>query len=405
MTPAPDSERFALAAAALLLALLLVTTLAPAQWASLPDFDKAYYPAGRKALVAPGTLYAAEVVDFVNVPIVALLFMPFALLDESSARLAFSLTGVAAVTLTVVWLARACGLTPWARAGVLALVVLSGPLHYSFALGNASHLLLPLLLAVFAADRAGRDATAGALLALAAVVKIPLLVLPLHFLLGRRWRALAAFGVTLAGVATLSLALFGLELHRTWFLRCIQPFAQGPLAAYNVQSVDGLLARLMTEAGRQDWSPVAVGPAFLALRSALIALLLGAVVAACWPRGGVARGGASTLGLSIVLTLALLVSPISWTHYYVFLSLPLAFLIGGWIRAPRFRGWLALVAAGALLLSLPVLAAPGRGGSVLRWLYRATAHSPHFVGGLLLLAALIVARRAGPEDRVRPASS
>lgn len=393
MTPTPRGERLAHTATALLFVLLLATTLAPARWASLPDFDKAYYPAGSRILTAPGTLYDAQIVDFVNVPIVALLFTPLSLLDPPGARLAFSGIGVAALALTILGLARACSLTPWATAGVLAMSLLNGPLSYSLALGNASHLLLPLLLAVFAAERAGRDAAAGALLALAAIVKIPLLLLPLHFVLGRRWRALLAFAATLAGLAALSLLLFGLELHRIWFERCIRPFAQGPLAAYNVQSVDGLLARLSTEGRRQDWSPLAVGPAFRILRSALLALLFGVVVAACWPRSELERRGPGTLGLSIVLVLALLVSPISWTHYYVFLLLPLAFLIGGWIPAPRGRAWLALVAAGALLVALPVTAAPGHGGPLLRWAYRGSAHSPHFVGGLMLLAALIAARR------------
>ena len=63
-------------------AALLVAVLRPAAWASLPDFDKAYYPAGHKALAAPATLYDAPVVDFVNVPLVALLFAPFAWLSE-----------------------------------------------------------------------------------------------------------------------------------------------------------------------------------------------------------------------------------------------------------------------------------------------------------------------------------
>ena len=119
--------------------------------------------------------------------------------------------------------------------------------------------MLPLLLAAFACDRAGREALAGALVAVAALLKIPLFVLPLSFLLRRRWRALLAFAATVAVLAALSLLLFGFDLHRVWFERCIRPFAEGPLGAYNVQSVDGFLARLMTSGGRQDFSPLAVG--------------------------------------------------------------------------------------------------------------------------------------------------
>lgn len=393
MTPSPRGARLAHAAAAVLLLLLLVTTLQSGRQAALPDFDKAYYPAGRKILVAPGTLYDAEVVDFVNLPIVALPFAPFTLLAPSAARLAFNALGVCSVLLAAAWFSRRAGLGAGARVGALGLLVLNGPLHYSFGLGNLTHVLLPLLLAVFVADRAGRDAAAGALLALAALVKIPLLLLSLHFALNRRWRALGAFSATIAGAAALSLALFGFELHRTWFERCIRPFARGPLAAFNVQSVDGFLARLLTQGGRQDWSPVAVEPIFHAARVALLGLLAGSVIVVCWPRRHAARIHDSSLDLAIVLALALLISPISWTHYYLFLLLPLWFLLGGWLKAPSGRAWRAAFAAGALLVSLPVLATPGRSGWPIHWLYRATAHSPHFLGGVLLWGALLAARR------------
>jgi hypothetical protein len=215
-------------------------------------------------------------------------------------------------------------------------------------------------------------------------------VLPLSFLLRRRWRALAAFAATLAGLVALSLLIFGFELHRVWFDRCIRPFAEGPLGAYNVQSVDGFLARLTTKGGRQDFSPLAVGAGFHTARLALLALLVGSVVAVGSARGAEAR--TATLDLAIALALALVASPISWTHYYAFLLLPLWFALTGWIVPARHPAWRALGMTGALLVSLPVLAAPGRAGPALFAVYRATAHSPHFVGGVLLLAALLAAR-------------
>lgn len=391
MTAPRAGAGLAHAVAGLTFAALAAATLRPAAWASLPDFDKAYYPAARKALSAPATLYDAPIVDFVNVPLVALLLAPFSLLSEARARLAFSVLGLLAVALAVAWLARLAGLGAWGRVAALLLLILNGPLHYSFGLGNLSHVLLPLLLAVFAAERAGREALAGALCALAALVKIPLFVLPLSFVLRRRWRALGAFAATVAGLAALSLLLFGFDLHRIWFERCILPFAGGPLTAYNVQSVDGFLARLTTKGGRQDFSPIAVGAAFQAARVGLLLLLVGTVAAVCRPRASAA--GLATLDLTIVLTLALLASPVSWAHYYVFLLLPLWFALAGWIATPRGVPWRALGLAGVLLASLPVLASPGRAGAPLFWIHRATAHSPHFVGAVLLLAALLAARR------------
>jgi hypothetical protein len=134
-----------------------------------------------------------------------------------------------------------------------------------------------------------------------------------------------------------------------------------------------------------------VGGAFQAVRVALLALLLGAVVAAC--RRRVPGSGTATLDLSIVLALALVASPVSWSHYYAFLLLPLWFALAGWIAPPRATAWRVCGLAGALLASLPVLATPGRAGPPLYWIFRWTAHSPHFVGGMRLRAALLAARR------------
>lgn len=383
-------------ATALTALLLIGGTLRPSSWRSLPDFDKAYYPAGQKILTAPSTLYDAPVVDFVNIPIVALFFAPLAFLDAETARLAFAIVGNLSVLMTGALLVRLAGLDGWRRIAVFALFLVNGPLRYSFELGNATHLLLPLVLAILADARAGRETRAGALLALAAVVKIPLLVLALHFFLRHRWRALAAFGAGVAAVVGASILLFGLELHRVWFERCIRPFAAGPLGAYNVQSVDGFLARAIAGGRRHDWAPISVGPEFLLARYALLALLVGSVV---WASSRPARPTdprVEGLELSIVLCLALLVTPISWTHYYLFLLLPLAFYTGGGLAVPRGPLWLAALFAGTALVSLPVVEAGGRTSAALRPLMLATAYSPFFFGGTLLLGVFLAARwRAG----------
>src|SRR5262245_64323314 len=129
-----SARRLADAVAGLAFAALAAASLRPAVWGSLPDFDKAYYSAGRKALSAPATLYDAPTVDFVNVPLVALLFAPVSALPEREARLAFTVAGLAAVGLATAWFVRAAGLAPWGRAAAVLLLVLNGPLHYSIAL-------------------------------------------------------------------------------------------------------------------------------------------------------------------------------------------------------------------------------------------------------------------------------
>ena len=113
--------------------------------------------------VTPEELYAAPTVDFVNVPLLALPFVPLSALPERTARVVFGVVGMAALGLAAVWFFRSAKLDPWGRAAAMLLLVLNGPLHYSVALGNLSHVLLPVLLAAFTAGRAGREARAGTL--------------------------------------------------------------------------------------------------------------------------------------------------------------------------------------------------------------------------------------------------
>jgi hypothetical protein len=60
------------------------------------------------------------------------------------------------------------------------------------------------------------------------------------------------------------------------------------------------------------------------------------------------------LQFSVVLLLALVISVISWTHYYMLLLLPLAYYLGGMLPLPDDRITRGLFWTGFLLTSLPV---------------------------------------------------
>ncbi|MEB3219575.1 MAG: hypothetical protein VKN72_25525, partial [Nostocales cyanobacterium 94392] len=66
---------------------------------SLTDFSGAYYPAGKLVTENPEQLYKLSNIDifgFVNIPIVAYLFVPFSWLDPTTAKVAFTFLGIVA---------------------------------------------------------------------------------------------------------------------------------------------------------------------------------------------------------------------------------------------------------------------------------------------------------------------
>src|SRR5581483_9946422 len=95
------------------------------------DFRVAYWRAGRLALTNPAAMYSSAELLFVNLPAVALLFVPVARLDVGPACGVFTVVGVAAVAAAWWLLVRLAGLMGWRRWALAGLFVCIGPLFYS----------------------------------------------------------------------------------------------------------------------------------------------------------------------------------------------------------------------------------------------------------------------------------
>jgi hypothetical protein len=357
----------------------------PPQW--WDDFNKAYYPAGQFIFSHPYELYAGTEPAFVNIPIIAVFFMPLSALGLAGAQLAFACLGVLLVGLACCLLLRLTGASGPVRLAIVGLFLLNGPLYYSFREGNLTHYVFFLLVAALVCLESKRDGAAGALLAVAALVKIPLFLFGVYYLLRRRWRVLAGFTVALLVLCGGSLLAFGPDVHVYWFRQCIVPFSGKPLTAYNLQSLSSFLGRLLTDNGIGDWSPVDVGPGFRLLHLALVVLVGGAAAGVCRSCRHPAGPEGDRLEFCITLCLALVTSPISWTHYYLFLILPYALYLGGGLPVPRGRSWLAALALALSLTSPP----SGAFCSAKAWARPLLSH--YLFGGLLLLGTLLAARR------------
>ena len=367
----------------------------------LIDFIKAYHYAGRAIVSDPATLYdCTRAQCYVNLPAIALLFVPFGLMEPYAAGVVFSLIGLAALAAAMRRLTRDANPDV-----ILWLIVLSGPLYYSIRIGNTTHFLLIALIVAFDRLANRRDRLAGTLLGAAALIKPPLALFLVYLLLRRRVAAAWTMAVVGAAVVAVSVVLYGIDLHRYWLTEFVIGHGGSPIGAYNVQSVNGFLAHLLTRGHLRDWYPIPMGAGFRAASLTLTAAIVLGVALVCWRAGRPRSQQAWYAELSLMLTLAVVIAPISWSHYYLLLLIPIAAMLGG-SRLPLPNRRIAVgVTLAALLMSLPVviLPVPGRIPSAL---YDRVAVSHYFYGGLVLLAALAAVRvRADAGTALAPRSA
>jgi hypothetical protein len=365
------------------------------------DFFKANYRAA-EALIhdGPHAIWDGDepfAVGFVNIPILAWLTVPLVRLGEAGAAWTFLALGAAATIAAFFLLRRLTRLDRWRAPALLFLFLVNGPLVNSLREGNTTHFILLLLVAALLLWRAGREFAAGFALGVCAVFKLPFLLFGAYFLLRRRWRIVAGGATSIGLTVALSLAVFGAEINGAWIRCCVEPFAKGVMPAFNVQSIDGFLMRLVTgESQLQVWEPQELSVAHKVARLAIFAVLYGAVFWLIWRSERAPPPAQATTGLAprdyreyaLVLVLALATSPVSWTHYYLLLLLPFALWLGGRLPLPddaatRRLMWGALAVASAPVVILP-LEADWLGAVASR-----TVVSAHLFAGLLMLAALV----------------
>jgi hypothetical protein len=236
-----------------------------------------------------------------------------------------------------------------------------------------------------------RDIICGILLAIVTLIKPPIGFLVIYFIFRKRWRVIFGFAVTLVAVTGVSILLFGYQLHLFWLQNVFFRFSNQPLASFNVQSVSGLLARLLTNASLISWQPIVVQWEFKLIQYILVSLLVGGTIWICMRSKSSQTLEVQNLEFSIFLCLALIISPISWTHYYLLMLLPLTLYFGNKLAVPKRKIWLGFVMLSILLISLPEIALPERViYSSNFWVRLLVSH--YFFGGVLLLGILLVAR-------------
>ena len=316
--------------------------------------DLHVYLGGAAALDAPGTLYsyvyAEQTPDFplpfTYPPFAALVFYPLSKLPFAVVALGWQIGTIAAlygvVRLSQRLISPGAAADGGHRRAMLwtALGIWTEPLRSTFDYGQVNVILV---LAVLWAVSSTRWWLSGLLVGVAAGIKLTPAISGLYFLGVRRWGAAVFAAVVFAGTVVLSLAVIG-QQARYYFTDLLGDASRvGPIGTSFNQSWRGGISRILGhDAGYGTL--VLAGIAVTAILAAWAWRALGST----WT-GDADR---DRLGSLLVVELfGLLISPISWTHHWIWLVPLMIWLFDGpWCSRAGARAlgwaWLLLTVVG-----------------------------------------------------------
>nr|WP_133909133.1 glycosyltransferase 87 family protein [Actinophytocola oryzae] len=313
--------------------------------------DSAVYRSGAIALLTGEPLYDSDFLSseppwarlpFTYPPTGALLFVPLALFATQiswGVLGALSVLALALVVRTAIQSlpTRPTWMTP-ARTTVIVTVLALGlePVWRTLFLGQINLILMALVVVDVLVLGRSRY-LGGVLVGVAAAVKLtPLIFVPHLWLVGRRADAVRAV-VTFAVLQALIFVIIPHDFRQFWSVAVTNPERTGPTFWAGNQSLNGLMLRLT------DLAPWALGAAIA------VGLLLAVPAVFLVRRYHLA--GQPLTALLVTAFFGVLLSPVSWSHHYVWV-VPLVVLLlsrlpdrlpEGWARVRDLSGIGAVV--------------------------------------------------------------
>lgn len=332
-------------------ALLLASVAARLGWTYLAPnganfVDLHVYLGGAAAIDHPGALYsyvyANQTPDFplpfTYPPFAAVVFYPLALLPFGLVAFLWQIATMAALYGAIRISQRLTRVAAGPRGRRLAMVwtavtIWIEPLRSTFDYGQVNVLLMT---AVLWAVYTTRWWLSGLLVGVAAGIKLTPAISGVYLAGARRWAAAVSSAVVFVATIGISVVVVGDQTRYYFFDLLGDAHRVGPIATSFNQSWRGAISRILGH-------DVGFGPLLV------VALVVTAVLAVLAWR---ALDATDQLGRLIVVELfGLLLSPISWTHHWVWLVPLMIWAIHGAGRALRGArivgwGWLALTVVG-----------------------------------------------------------
>ncbi|WP_189060134.1 glycosyltransferase 87 family protein [Longimycelium tulufanense] len=315
----------------------------------------------------PAPLHGPQLA-FTYPPLAAVLFSVLALVPSSVALLLLTLAGFAALAATCVLAASRVGLRPGYGIGlaIAAVGLAFEPVRETLSFGQINLILMGLIALDCLLPRTRWPR--GMLIGVAAAIKLTPAVFVLFFLPRRQWKPVLTAAATFVACGLLGWVLAPRDTVAYWFGALLDPSRIGGLAYTANQSLRGVLHRLGLPAGTETvaW----LGTSLL-------------VVAVTWFVVRGARGNGKDLAALIAVgATQLSISPVSWSHHWVWIA-PAAVLLAGalWKYRDARLGW------GVVVMLMFVLAPqwwmPRGGNHELDWSWW-----QHILGNVYVWSAL-----------------
>ncbi|MFN0113042.1 MAG: glycosyltransferase 87 family protein [Paracoccaceae bacterium] len=383
-----------------------------------------FYDAGQKARVGefadlydPHALIAGKEpfgnMSFVSAPVTSFAYIPLTAMEPWTGTVVFKLAGALAEALALallLWKLRPLaaeapdgGVATWALFAWGALFF--QPLFsWMFVGGQSTPFVFLLLVVAWASYLGDRHWVAAFAVALAVLVKPAFAPAALVLFLFGPARFRVAAVAAGAAFALVSVALLGVDLHIAFVRKALEESAlvnspwqnSNPLAWIEVLIVPA--ADYASGAVRPTDAKLIVGAAQLAAAAAVAATALWHI------RSGLSRQAARHTAFSASLLVALVASPIIWSHYLILLLIPLLPLVA--LRSHLPRAAHAVVALGVLLAVFQNTLVVNKLHDMIGFDTQAMLFAIALLKGataLLMLAALLVWRRAVLVALRRPA--
>ena len=349
--------------------------------------DLEVYRLGVATWLAGGDMYgplpptlSGLALPFIYPPFAAMVLLPLEMLPWTAAWIALYAVSVSSVAVTLYVVARRV----WPQGGrpgalsvasaALPVALLLEPVLETIKFGQVNLVLMALVAVDCLAERTRWPR--GLLVGIAAAIKLTPAAFVLFFLLRGDRRAVVVTVVTALAATGLGFAVDPASSARYWF--------GGPAAGvsgsvfYTNQTVQAVLARAEVPA-------LAAKAVWLVATVALLVLIVPVV-----------RRAGSALALVTVAGFALLVSPTSWSHHWVWIAPALLVVVAQAIRLGS-RAWAAAAAVLVVTFTVaPFRWLPHEHEAELSWTAgQQVVGATYVIAGVLALVAVRVATSAG----------
>lgn len=294
-----------------------------------------YYDYDQMQQVISGFHLVKGVQIQVNPPSSVVLLAPLALLPPTSVRLAWLLVNLVALLGGGLFLTLALRRTspkPLSPVWVAGMIVFARPLIRTIAFGQVGAIIFFLLALGFWAWTRRQEEIAGGSVAIAAAIKIIPGIIILYFVWKRAWRGVAASAGI--GIFLFALTFFvgGIQAWTRFLTKALPAVSQISAYLYN-QSLIAFVKRFyLPNEGEPKFNFTfdAPGEALdLPFRLASYAIVIGSLLLLAWwiGRKNTKDELSRQLEFSAVVSVMLVVSPLVWDFYELWLILPIAAIL------------------------------------------------------------------------------